>query len=153
MSVNTEPAEKFQALIAGLAGLSALVGTRIGQDRPMDQGGFPAITWSAEEDRPGTTDAENWLTRDFRITVDVFGSNLDTLDEIRAILDGDGSTGLNEANNRSGRPLDTTNWKCTRLRRVSAWRRLDWSGRQDVTMNDLWQLQGEWRYTMQRKQA
>jgi hypothetical protein len=145
MSTATKPIEAIQTAMAGLSGISAL-GGRVFQGTPEDHQGFPLLCWHFNES-PGPTDAESWLYRDYKITVDLFGGDEDQLEDLKLSVD----LGLGDLCHGGG--MDSSEWRITRLRREVGWRKIAWNARQDTTGNAVIQWQSEWRFTALRKQS
>jgi hypothetical protein len=147
MSTSSEPHDKFQAKLAAVSGLSAIVGTRVGQAWPANQAGFPAVAWKRITGGLAKTDAESWLGKRNVIQIDLLGDDFDVLEDLANLID----AGINDACNDGS--WDTTHWKCSVVRRLSDWKQLEHPDRQTATGNTLMQYTADFRVTFLRKQS
>lgn len=145
MGVEQEPYEIFQTKLAALSGLSAIVGTRVGQEWPATQAGFPAVAWRLLSAGMAGSDAEGWLAKHPVVQIDLLGDDFDVLQSLAAIADL-----LNDAANDGS--WNSANWKIQSLRRVSEWRRIPWGDRQTANGNHLTQYTADFRVKFNRVQ-
>ena len=145
MGVEQEPYETFQTKLAALSGLSAIVGTRVGQEWPASHSGFPAVAWRLVTVGQANSDADGWLAKHAVIQIDLLGDDFDVLQSLAAIVDT-----LNDAPNDGS--WNSANWKIQSLRRLSEWRRIMWSDRQTATGNHLTQYTADFRVKFNRVQ-
>lgn len=146
MGVEQEPYETFQTKLAALSGLSAIVGTRVGQEWPATNAGFPAVAWRMLTAGMADSDAEGWWAKHPVVQIDLIGDDFDVLQTLAAVVDG-----LNDAANDGS--WNSANWKIQSVRRVSQWRRIDWSDRQTATGNKLLQYTADFSVKFNRIQS
>ncbi len=162
VEIVREPLVAFANLVAAQSDLLAALGStgsgdtlqvNYGEGTPATELPFPALVWKFLSDS-GKYDLDDNPTgyRTITLQLDLFGAAEPELLVLGSLVDQ-----MNDAHRPAGdppnRPLDSLHWKCTLLRRMSDWRKIDWRQRPVETSGmPLLQLSSDWTFKLLRKE-